>query len=315
MRSSSRSLRARQGRRRPSASTATGRSSASRTSSAAGSTTQSRPSELLAALTRTSAVRQGAGLRTSHQAVDDVGMFVDEPVQGGRDRSGDAERSARLWSASGTGGRSGRSRCRPGVLRVTAWPSPQHARRGPGGVPVRFRPCPTCVWRCASSTPSWARWTATPSASSTCLARVEAQGADVAAFPELAITGYPPEDLLLKPAFVAHNLAALEKVARPPPTCVALVGFVDVVGTRTSTTPWPMPRVPVRWPERPPSEARPAVFATPWRCVSAGSVLGVYHKRRLPNYGVFDEERWFAPGYDRSRALRGRRHARRCVDL
>ena len=63
-----------------------------------------------------------------------------------------------------------------------------------------------------------------------CLARVEAEGADLAAFPELAITGYPPEDLLLKPAFVAHNLAALDKVAAATSSCVALVGFVDVAG-------------------------------------------------------------------------------------
>ena len=63
-----------------------------------------------------------------------------------------------------------------------------------------------------------------------CLRRAEAAGADVAALPELAITGYPPEDLLLKPAFVADNLAALERVAAATSTCAAVVGFVDVVG-------------------------------------------------------------------------------------
>ena len=94
----------------------------------------------------------------------------------------------------------------------------------------KISPCPTCVWRCVSSTPSWAKWTATRERIIDCLAHVEAQGADIAAFPELAITGYPPEDLLLKPAFVAHNLAALEKVAAATAACVALVGFVDVVG-------------------------------------------------------------------------------------
>ncbi|HVA03912.1 MAG TPA: NAD+ synthase [Acidimicrobiales bacterium] len=128
------------------------------------------------------------------------------------------------------------------------------------------------------------------------LMRVEAEGADVAAFPELAITGYPPEDLLLKPAFVAHNLAALEKVAAATSDCVALVGFVDVVGNgdlddavaRATGAGAVAREAAIRGAPR---RLRNAVAV----CV-AGSVLGVYHKRRLPNYGVFDEERWFAPG-------------------
>jgi NAD+ synthase (glutamine-hydrolysing) len=128
------------------------------------------------------------------------------------------------------------------------------------------------------------------------LARVEAQGADVAAFPELALTGYPPEDLLLKPAFVAHNLAALEKVASVTSACVALVGFVDVVGdddiddavAHAAGAGAVAREAAIRGAPR---RLRNAVAV----CV-AGQVLGVYHKRRLPNYGVFDEERWFAPG-------------------
>ncbi len=129
-----------------------------------------------------------------------------------------------------------------------------------------------------------------------CLARVEAQGADIAAFPELAITGYPPEDLLLKPAFVAHNLAALEKVAAATAACVALVGFVDVVGNEDLDD-------AVAHAAGAGAVAREAAIrGAPRRLRNAvavcvgGSVLGVYHKRRLPNYGVFDEERWFAPG-------------------
>src|SRR5689334_5276425 len=51
--------------------------------------------------------------------------------------------------------------------------------------------------------------------------------ADLAVFPELAITGYPPEDLLLKPGFVADNLAVLSKVAAATARCAAVVGFVD----------------------------------------------------------------------------------------
>jgi NAD+ synthase (glutamine-hydrolysing) len=129
-----------------------------------------------------------------------------------------------------------------------------------------------------------------------CLARVEAQGADIAAFPELAITGYPPEDLLLKPAFVAHNLAALDKVAAATAACVALVGFVDVVGNEDLDD-------AVAHAAGAGAVAREAAIrGAPRRLRNAvavcvgGSVLGVYHKRRLPNYGVFDEERWFAPG-------------------
>ena len=128
------------------------------------------------------------------------------------------------------------------------------------------------------------------------LARVEAEGADVAAFPELAITGYPPEDLLLKPAFVADNLAALETVAAATSACVALIGFVDVVGDEDVDD-------AVAHAAGAGAVAREAAIrGAPRRLRNAvaicvgGAVLGVYHKRRLPNYGVFDEERWFAPG-------------------
>ena len=100
------------------------------------------------------------------------------------------------------------------------------------------------------------------------LERAEAAGADVAVFPELATTGYPPEDLLLKPGFVDANLAALEKLAARTGRCAAVVGFVDRDG---------------------PLRNAAAVCA-------GGRVLGTYHKRRLPNYAVFDEQRYFAPG-------------------
>ena len=55
----------------------------------------------------------------------------------------------------------------------------------------------------------------------------EAAGCDLALFPELALTGYPPEDLLLKPGFIADNLEALEKLAARTGRCAAVVGFVD----------------------------------------------------------------------------------------
>ncbi|MGH9018871.1 MAG: nitrilase-related carbon-nitrogen hydrolase, partial [Acidimicrobiales bacterium] len=62
------------------------------------------------------------------------------------------------------------------------------------------------------------------------LGRAQGDGVDLVAFPELAITGYPPEDLLLKPAFVTASRAALDSVASATTDCVALVGFVDIVG-------------------------------------------------------------------------------------
>jgi len=100
------------------------------------------------------------------------------------------------------------------------------------------------------------------------LEKAEAGGADLAVYPELAITGYPPEDLVLKPAFVADNLAALGNVARATKTCAVVVGFVD---------------------------AGMDLYNAAAVC-SHGEVRGVYHKRILPNYSVFDEKRYFVPG-------------------
>ena len=98
----------------------------------------------------------------------------------------------------------------------------------------------------------------------------EAAGADVAVLPELAITGYPPEDLVLKPGFVADNLAALDRVAAATAglRCVAVVGFVE----------------------------RAHDLHNAAAIISDGVVLGTYRKRHLPNYGVFDEARYFVPG-------------------
>ncbi len=102
-------------------------------------------------------------------------------------------------------------------------------------------------------------------------------GAGVCVLPELTITGYPPEDLLLKPGFVADNVAALEAVATATGECVAVVGFVaPLVGA--AGTPRPL--------------------ANAAAVCAAGRVVGVYHKRLLPNYGVFDEVRWFTPGVE-----------------
>ncbi|MCU1498806.1 MAG: synthase [Acidimicrobiales bacterium] len=100
------------------------------------------------------------------------------------------------------------------------------------------------------------------------LAAASDAGCDIAVFPELAITGYPPEDLLLKPGFIAENLAVLEKVAAEARSCVAVVGFVDAGRDLWNAA---------------------AVCAH-------GEVRGVYRKRELPNYAVFDEARYFARG-------------------
>ena len=66
------------------------------------------------------------------------------------------------------------------------------------------------------------------------LEEAAAKGADLCVFSELSITGYPPEDLLLKPGFVADNVAALQKVAAASGDCVAVVGFVDPIAPGTA---------------------------------------------------------------------------------
>jgi NAD+ synthase (glutamine-hydrolysing) len=95
--------------------------------------------------------------------------------------------------------------------------------------------------------------------------RAEAAGCDLVVFPELTVTGYPPEDLLLRPAFVAQAAETLEKIAARTARAAAVIGFPE--------------------PGRDLHNAA-AVCAN-------GRVCGVYRKRLLPNYGVFDEQRYF----------------------
>jgi NAD+ synthase (glutamine-hydrolysing) len=96
------------------------------------------------------------------------------------------------------------------------------------------------------------------------------QGADLVCFPELAVTGYPPEDLVFRRSFVDGNLEALDELAkRTADGCAVLVGFVDR------------------------SERGLHNGAALLR---AGRVEARYHKHKLPNYGVFDEPRYFVPG-------------------
>ena len=92
---------------------------------------------------------------------------------------------------------------------------------------------------------------------------------DIIAFPELAITGYPPEDLLLRKEFCQKSASSAELLKSETEGIIAIGGFVD-------------------WHNSSPFNAA-AIFAD-------GNLAGVYHKRRLPNYGVFDEERYFSSG-------------------
>ena len=95
-------------------------------------------------------------------------------------------------------------------------------------------------------------------------------GADLVLFPELAVTGYPPEDLLLRSGFVRAAARSLEQIAAQARDVVALVGFPYFDTDLYNAC---------------------AVCAD-------GEVKAVYRKRFLPNYGVFDEDRYFAPGRD-----------------
>jgi NAD+ synthase (glutamine-hydrolysing) len=110
----------------------------------------------------------------------------------------------------------------------------------------------------------------------------EGTAADVLLLPELAITGYPPEDLVLRDAFVTENREVLDRLAAASGSVVTVVGFVDRA-------------------RRIPSELDDAVdrhLANAAALLGGGAVRGVYHKRLLPNYGVFDEDRYFVAGPD-----------------
>jgi NAD+ synthase (glutamine-hydrolysing) len=94
-------------------------------------------------------------------------------------------------------------------------------------------------------------------------------GADAIVFPELTLSGYPPEDLILRRDFLAAVESALDGLAREVTGITAIVGF--------------------------PENADPGVFNSA-AVIRDGAVQHIYRKQRLPNYGVFDEKRYFQPG-------------------
>ncbi len=95
---------------------------------------------------------------------------------------------------------------------------------------------------------------------------------DIIVFPELTVCGYPPEDLLYKKYFVRANIRIVKQLAKDVKDFVVVIGFVDLdnYGNRYNAA----------------------------AILYQGKIRGIYHKERLPNYGVFDEKRYFVKGKD-----------------
>jgi NAD+ synthase (glutamine-hydrolysing) len=104
------------------------------------------------------------------------------------------------------------------------------------------------------------------------LEEAKSQKADIILYPELSLTGYPPEDLLLKPGFIDDNLEALEQFVREVNGILAVVGYID----------------------------RKDDIYDAAAVISNRKIRGVYHKTYLPNYGVFDENRYFSAGSEQT---------------
>ena len=102
-----------------------------------------------------------------------------------------------------------------------------------------------------------------------CLKKADREKADLIVFPELTITGYPPEDLLLNPHFVKENIKCLREITKEVKDMVVVIGFVD--------------------------EVNGSIYNSA-AIIHNKKIEYVYHKMHLPNYGVFDEKRYFKPG-------------------
>lgn len=113
----------------------------------------------------------------------------------------------------------------------------------------------------------------------------EQERVDVLLLPELAINGYPPEDLVLRSDFVSEGIDVMERLAARSGSPIVVVGFVD----RSDG------------PSRGAVDAEDRKVANAAAVLHQGAVVGVYHKILLPNYGVFDEDRYFAVGQDPAR--------------
>ena len=111
-----------------------------------------------------------------------------------------------------------------------------------------------------------------------CFEAAEQKETDILIFPELALTGYPPEDLLLRESFVGKNFAVLEELAEFSSSTSGVVGFVDRNLDDNHT------------------DKQKRDIANAAAIIQNGDVKGIYHKCFLPNYSVFDEARYFAKG-------------------
>ena len=111
-----------------------------------------------------------------------------------------------------------------------------------------------------------------------CFEKAESVESDIVIFPELAITGYPPEDLLLRESFIGKNFAVLEEIAAFSSHTSGVIGFVD------------------RKNDSPNQDNNKRTIANAAAIVQNGDVRGIYHKSFLPNYSVFDEARYFSKG-------------------
>jgi NAD+ synthase (glutamine-hydrolysing) len=106
------------------------------------------------------------------------------------------------------------------------------------------------------------------------LLQAEKKQADIVVFPELALTGYPPEDLILKPQFILDNITEIGRISKKVPDITAIVGFID---------------------SGPGGDICRKIYNAA-AVIHNGEIIDIYHKVMLPNYGVFDEMRYFTPG-------------------